>query len=81
MPAGRAAEAAQRKASPSLSEPTTVPMKSTPAASTPEVDGAPESTCVRGTTNNATSAAETSYEVMSIGQVCPKSPRSGLVVG
>ena len=48
-------------------------MKSTPAAATPKVDGAPQSPCVRGTTNNVTPAAETSYEVMSIGQVCPKS--------
>ena len=58
----------------------TIPIKPSTATSTPKVDGAPESTCVRGTTNNATSAAETSYEVMAIGQVCP-SPRSGLVIG
>ena len=57
----------KRKASPSLPEPMAVPIKTSTAASAPEVDGAPESACVRGTTNIATSAAETSNEVMSIG--------------
>ena len=70
-----AQRAEQRKASPSLPEPMAVPIKTSTAASAPEVDGAPESACVRGTTNIATSAAETSNEVMSIGQVRPSPPQ------
>ena len=72
-----AQRAEQRKASPSLPEPMAVPIKTSTAASAPEVDGAPESACVRGTTNIATSAAETSNEVMSIGQVRPSPPAVG----
>ena len=82
MPAGRVAKqlAAEGVSLAIRAHDPTVPTKSIPAASTPEqVDGAPESTCVRGTTNTATPAAETSDEVMSIGQVCVSS--RGRLVG